>query len=93
MYDLFIDDCFSKAKIAVPGHVKWREFVTAHMRLIAHMIVSSRKFRLLDKDQIVLFSEYVSQSKYSFWASQDLIDKTDELSTVDQKKALLKAVF
>jgi hypothetical protein len=93
MYYLFVSDCFSKAKIAVLGHLKWREFVTAHMRLVAHMIVTSRNFRLLDKDQIVLFSEYVSQSKYSFSATQDLIDKTDELSTVDQKKALLKAIF
>ena len=93
MYDLFVSDCFSKAKIGMPGHVKWREFVTAHMRLIAHMIVSSRNFRVLDMNQIVLFSEYVSQSKYSFSATQDLIDKTDQLSTVDQKKALLKAMF
>jgi len=67
--------------------------VTAHMRLLAHMIFSSRNFKSLDKDQIVLFSEYVSQSKFSFSATQDLIDKTDELSTVDQKKVLLKAMF
>ena len=38
--------------MTVPGHVKWREFVTAHMRLIAKMVVSSRNFRLIDKDQI-----------------------------------------
>lgn len=38
--------------MTVPGHVKWREFVTAHMRLIAKMDVSSRNFRLLNKDQI-----------------------------------------
>jgi len=50
----------------VPGHVKWREFVTAHMRLISHMIVSSRKFRLLDENQKVLFPEYDSHSEYSF---------------------------
>ena len=93
MYDIFVSDCFSKAKIGTPRHVKWREFVTAHMRFIAHMIVSSRNFRVLDMNQIVLFSEYVSQSKYSFSATQDLIDKTDQLSTVEQKKALLKAMF
>ena len=53
MYDLFVSDCFSKAKLVVPGHVKWREFVTAHMRLVLNTIVTSRNFRLLDKDQIV----------------------------------------
>ena len=64
-----MNDCFSKAKVTVPGHVKWREFVTAHMKLIAHMVVSSHNFSLLDKEQIVLFSEYVTQSKYVFSAT------------------------